>query len=209
MKIMQKKIAINNQFPNDRLQKELIAGRYLVRFFIFGFLLVFISCGEDRIAEYSLRYDGDNSNAPLLAPDTYEAAARFPASIMNDYTGKKLTQVSYYMASSPLQTSLRIYEGGTANMPGQLVYDAELTGNITQNAFNAHVLSQPLDITGDDLWLSIRFRINRQLQTIGCDPGPAAANGDWLFQLSDNQWIPYNERTPVDINWNIRGVVED
>ena len=170
--------------------------------------LVFVQCKkDDRQLESTLQYDGPNVNAPLLQEGTYEAAARFPASITNDYVGQKLTQVSYYMASIPLQTSLRIYSGGTENSPGTMVYEASLTGNVAQNDFNAHVLSTPLEITGEDLWLSIRFRTNRELQTIGCDPGPAVENGDWLYQESDGRWLPYSQRTSVSVNWNIRGVV--
>ncbi len=181
-----------------------------VIYLITGIILLFIQCkNDDRSLESVLRYDGENFNAPLLQEDIYEAAARFPASITDDYVGQELTQVSYYMASIPLQTSLRIYSGGTENSPGTIVYEADLTGNISQNSFNAHVLTTPLEITGEDLWLSIRFRNNRTLQMIGCDPGPAVSNGDWLYQESDEQWIPFSQRTPESINWNIRGILTE
>lgn len=175
--------------------------------FFLGLILITISCGEDRTTEFTLRHDGENESAPLLDPDIYEAAARFPASVTSDFTGLNLTEVSYYVAATPLQTSLKIYEGGTTNVPGQVIYEAQLTGNITQNTFNTHVLSQPIEMTGADLWISIRFRLNRQLQTIGCDPGPAVTDGDWLYQESDGQWIPLSQRTAININWNIRGIL--
>lgn len=176
---------------------------------LFGLMLLFAACGDDeRTVESSLRYDGDNVTAPLLPPDTYETAARFPANVTNGYTGQKLTQVSYYVAETPLQTTLRIYSGGTSSTPGQIVYEATLTGTITQNAFNAHVLSTPLDITGEDLWLSIRFRLNRGVQSIGCDAGPGDVNGDWMYQESTGEWTSFNAFSGGEsINWNIRGVV--
>ena len=172
-------------------------------------MLLLAACGGDeRSLETSLRYDGDNFNAPLLNPDTYETAARFPANITRDYVGQKLTQVSYYMAATPLQTTLKIYSGGTSSAPGQVVYEATLTGTITNNAFNAHVLSEPLEITGEDLWLSVRFRLNRGLQTIGCDQGPRDDNGDLMYQESTGEWTTFNDFTGGEsINWNIRGVV--
>ncbi|MEM6320424.1 MAG: hypothetical protein AAF960_22330 [Bacteroidota bacterium] len=176
--------------------------------FIVALFVLFTACGEDDSTEISLRYDGPNQTAPLLQGDTYEAAARFPATITRDYIGQRLTQVSYYMTGIPLQTSLKIYSGGTEDMPGQVVYEASLTGSITQNSFNEHTLSTPLGITGEDLWISIRFRQNRTLQTIGCDPGPTVTNGDWLFRESDGRWLPFSQRTPESINWNIRGIVE-
>ena len=180
-----------------------------INILLFGLMLLLAACGGDeRSLETSLRYDGDNFNAPLLPPDTYETAARFPANITSDYIGQTLTQVSYFMVASPLQTTLKIYSGGTSSVPGQVVYEATLTGMITQNAFNAHVLSTPLEITGDDLWLSIRFRLNRGLQTIGCDQGPRDNNGDLMYQESTGTWTNFNDFTDGEsINWNIRGVV--
>jgi len=176
---------------------------------LFGLMLLLAACGEDeRSIENSLRYDGDNLTAPTLPADTYETAARFPASITNNFVGQQLTQVSYFVAETPLQTNLIIYSGGTSSAPGQVVYEATLTGTITQNAFNAHVLSTPLDITGEDLWLSIRFRLNRQVQAIGCDAGPGDVNGDWMYLESTNEWTTFNAFSGGEsINWNIRGVV--
>jgi len=176
---------------------------------LFGLVLLLAACGDDeRTVENVLRYDGDNFNAPLLSPGTYELAARFPANITRDFVGQNLTQVSYYVATNPLQTTLKIYSGGNSSAPGQVVYEATLTGTITQNSFNAHVLSEPLEITGEDLWLSIRFRINRGLQTIGCDEGPGDVNGDFMYQESTGEWTTFNAFTGGEsINWNIRGVV--
>lgn len=181
-----------------------------INILLFGLMLLLAACGDDeRTVDGSLRYDGDNVTAPTLPPDTYEAAARFPANFTNDYVGKNLTQISYYMAEKPLQTSLKIYSGGSSSAPGQVVYEATLTGTITQNAFNAHVLSTPLEITGEALWVSIRFRLNRGLQSIGCDAGPGDVNGDWMYQESTNEWTSFNEFSGGEsINWNIRGVVE-
>ena len=180
-----------------------------INILILGLAILFATCGGDeRNVESSLRYDSDNVTAPILPPDTYETAARFPENVTRDYVGKNLTQISYYIAETPLQTTLKIYSGGTSNAPGQVVYEATLTGTITQNAFNAHVLSTPLEITGEDLWVSIRFRLNRGLQSIGCDAGPGDVNGDWMYQESTNEWTSFNAFSGGEsINWNIRGVV--
>lgn len=182
-----------------------------IAFLFFGITLLFAACKSDRDLETTLRYDGSNDNAPLLQPDTYEAAARFPASVTADYVGKQITQVSFYMATTPLQTKVKIYSGGTSDAPGDLVYEEDVTGNVTQNSFNALVLANPIDITGEDLWIAIGFRLNRGLQTIGCDAGPGVDDGDWLFQESDGLWTPFINRTnnAVDINWNIRAVVSE
>jgi hypothetical protein len=50
---------------------------------------------------------------------------------------------------------------------------------------------------------------NDVLQSIGCDAGPAAPDGDWLYQDSDQEWQTFRQRTGESINWNIRGKVTD
>lgn len=173
-------------------------------------LLLSTACKDDsRDLEVALRYDGDNFNAPLLEADLYEAAARFPASVTGNYTGRNLTEVEYYMAGTPQQTILRVYGPGTDDEPGTILYESALSGDISQNSFNTHVLDTPVAITGEELWISIRFRNNRTLQTIGCDPGPRVPNGDFLYQESDGRWLSFAQRTGESINWNIRGVVTE
>jgi hypothetical protein len=52
--------------------------------------------------------------------------------------------------------------------------------------------------------------LNNEDATIGCDAGPAVANGDWIVSSVDNDWKTYRDFTnaTVSINWNIRGQVE-
>jgi len=178
-----------------------------ISFLLLGLVILFSACKDDRSVDAALRLDGDNQTAPTLPVDTYEAAARFSERIVNPYIGQNLTEVSYYMVGTPQQTTLKIYSGGDAQ-PENVVYEASLTGTITENSFNSHVLSEPLPITGEPLWISIKIRQNRTLQTIGCDAGPNTAGGDWLYQESDGRWLTFQQRTSTEsINWNIRGFV--
>ncbi len=180
-----------------------------ISFLLFGLVLLFSACKKDRTEDAALRLDGANETSPLLPVDTYEAAARFSESVVSPFIGQNLTEVSYYMANTPQQTTLKIYSGGTATEPGQVVYESSLTGSITQNSFNSHVLSEPLAITGDPLWISIKMRQNRTLQTIGCDAGPGTDGGAWLYQESDGRWLTFEQRSTESINWNIRGFVSE
>jgi len=180
-----------------------------ISFLLFGLVVLFTACKKDRAEDNAVfRLDGDNQTSPLLPNDTYEAAARFTESVTGQYIGRNLTEVSYYMAGTPQQTTLIIYSGGT-DEPGSVIYQASLTGNISQNSFNSHVLTEPLPITGEPLWISIKMRQNRTLQTIGCDAGPNSAGGDWLYQESDGRWLTFGQRTGESINWNIRGFVSE
>jgi len=195
----------------ERLLLNSITSKYIMKkisFLLLALVVLFTACGDDRNEGAALRLDGDNLSAPLLTADTYEAAARFSAAETGQFVGQNLTEVSYFIAGTPQQTTLIIYSGGT-NEPEQVVYEASLTGTITQNSFNNHVLAEPLAITGEPLWISIKIRQNRTLQTIGCDAGPTSIGGDWLFQESDGQWLTFGQRNGESINWNIRGFVAE
>ena len=181
--------------------------------YLFLALTIFLgSCGDDdgRDLEFSLSHDGDNDNSPILPEDTYEAASQFSANQMAAFQGQRLTEVGYYMYNAPLSTTLKIYgPGEEANRPGEVLYEGRLTGSITNDAWSIHTLSTPVPITGEELWISIRMQHNRDLQSIGCDRGPAASGGDWLFQESDGVWRSFRQRTGENINWNIRGIVAE
>ena len=155
-----------------------------------------------------LSLDGDNLSAPELPGGTFEGAARFDASAMAAHTGKKLVSVQYYLQDLPRFCEIRVYEGTQDTIPRTLVYDANVTVGRDANAWNIHTLSPALDLTGDDLWIAVRFQHNNPQRTLGCDPGPANADGDWTWDEIDSRWLPLRERSTLDINWNIRGVVE-
>lgn len=179
-----------------------------ITYLLFAVALFLVACGkEERTAQFTLNHDGDNANAPILPEDIYEAAAQFSASQVAPYAGQQLTGVEVYMNDSPLSTSIKIYDAGDGNSPGDLLYEGDLTGNIKTDDWTTHILSQPLTLTGEELWISVRLRHARNTQSIGCDEGPSATGGDWLYQESDKVWRPFEVRYGEDINWNIRGVV--
>jgi len=71
-----------------------------------------------------------------------------------------------------------------------------------------HTLAQPVRLTSNEVWISLEFSHPARQATIGCDPGPAVQDGDWLFATSDGQWQTLRQRTTISINWNIRGVLQ-
>jgi len=178
-------------------------------------VLVSTGCPSSNIVlntppqQFELRHDGDNATAPNLPPDTYEAAARFTAAQTASLTGGQLIEVQFYIFLVPASARVKIYDAGTSTSPGALIYSADVTGQITQTAFSTHTLSTPVAIGGGDLWIAIEFTHAAPQRVIGCDPGPAVADGDWLYSTLDGMWRPFNQRFPISVNWNIRGIVED
>jgi len=178
--------------------------------FIVVLMASFSSCKKDeddkRIVQ--LNHDGANVTAPNFPANTYEGAARFPASTMVEYAGGELTEVEFYILDVPNATKLKIYTGSSSTSPANEVYTATLTGSIDGGGWNTHVLTDPLTIDGEDLWLSIEFTHSDTKQVLGCDIGPANSNGDHFYDPAVGYWQKLSLSSAVNINWNIRGKVE-
>ena len=182
-----------------------------ITYLVLAIAVLFTACNkdDDRVAETLLNHDGDNSTSPNLPEDIYEAAAQFTIAETTPFIGQKLSEVSFYMYEPPLSTTLIIY-GGDGNQPGEVLYEQALTGSLTANDWNSHVLATPIDITGGGLWISLRLRHAKTQQSIGCDAGPTSGAGDWLFQESDGVWRTFRQRAAGEsINWNIRGILTE
>jgi len=69
-----------------------------------------------------------------------------------------------------------------------------------------------LILSGNDLWISIEAAHIQTIRSVGCDTGPAVSNGDWIYASAVGEWQTFRDYTtntgnPVNINWNIRGIV--
>lgn len=181
-------------------------------FFLLLGLLSFAACkDEDTTIDADLHYDGQNVSAPFLDAGIWEAAARFPASVMNEFQGKNLEEVEFFILERPDACAIHIYGEGDSDEAGTLLYSENVSSSIDANSWNRHTLSTPLMISGDDLWISVVVTHNSVLASVGCDEGPAELNGDWAYSHNDGQWRTLNLRSnqQIDINWNIRGHVSE
>lgn len=178
--------------------------------------LLFSSCEPDNISEepeivsplVALNYDDRNQDSPSLPAGNYEAAIRIPATDLSDLQGGELIEIYYYIREKPSSATVKVYKKSDSNSPVEQVYSAATTSEVKANSWNKHILSTPVEITGDDLWLSVKLGHTENTRSIGCDPGPAVENGDWLFDDADSEWLPLSDRSAISINWNIRGVVK-
>ena len=169
---------------------------------------------DDDFVDNALQYDGDNQNAPVFEVGTSIAAAYFPTSYVSNYTGKKIEKIEFYIRDVPAETIIRVQKDGS-NAPGEILYELDVTNDVNGNSWNQIVFTNSADfieLTGDAIWLTLEVKHNNpNEQSVGCDSGPANANGDWIFSDTDNEWKTYRNRTnnAVDINWNIRAVLID
>ncbi len=173
-------------------------------------IIATMGCKKDNEESFAFSHDGPNLTGPLLEVGYHEAAARFTSNETNAYAGKQLTSISFFMGVVPQKVEVIIYGEGSDSSPGAELYRANVTAGIQVPDWNEHIFSTPIDITGDDLWLSIGLTHDQRTQSIGCDAGPKVAGGDWLFHLADNKWDPFSVWIPGEsVNWNIRGKVSE
>ena len=170
-------------------------------------LLIF-SCSDDDETNL-LSFDTANITGPFLEAATWEAAARFTPAETSEFTGLRLTQVEYFIGNDVPEATIIVYGPGINNEPGAILYQANIENSIAAGVWNDHRIATPIDITGQEIWISFRLLHDFGQSSIGCDAGPANPNGDWLFSSIDNQWITFSDRTGESVNWNIRGVVEE
>jgi hypothetical protein len=157
----------------------------------------------------ALSYDGANQTAPLLPGGvTYEAAIRIPQADLGTTTAGVLETVYLYIQDVPESGTLLVYSKSTNETPDELLYSSVISADLKENSWNTHTLTREVVIPDQDIWIAFRFSHAFDQQTIGCDAGPGSPEGDWLYESSDNSWIPLKQRSPgVNINWNIRAAV--
>jgi hypothetical protein len=76
--------------------------------------------------------------------------------------------------------------------------------------WSEHTLDTPVDVSGEDLWISVGVTHAAFQQSLGCDAGNSyTGEGDWLFKSTDGQWQTFANRTGDRVNWNIRGKISE
>lgn len=153
-----------------------------------------------------LHHDTYNVDAPEMLPGTYEMGARFSGSKLQQVMGGKLVQIQYYMMEKPISAQLRVYGEGS-NAPSELLYSEDVLSEIERNKWNVHHIPDSVVIESEELWITLFYTVSAEMKYLGCDPGPANPQGDWMWASVDQEWNRFENRSGSSINWNIRGVV--
>ena len=74
--------------------------------------LMFFSCKKDD-PTIELRYDDDNFSAPALPIGTFDVGQRYTSSIVDNYVGRTLDEVDFYIQDKPLDCEILVYGEGT------------------------------------------------------------------------------------------------
>ncbi len=155
-----------------------------------------------------LRWDDGTNYTSVYwnsAPIDVKVGARFPAGTTTPYAGMELTSVEIFISdASATNCSLRIYGHGSSTTPGPLIHTQPFTPVAT--SWNTLVLTDPVLITGEDLWITYNFTQIDLVGTPGCDDGPQNPNGD--FVSTGVGWSHLGEvgsGSGLFPNWNIAG----
>ncbi len=178
---------------------------------LFSLSILLASCqDEPTIIDAELHLDGVNNTAPSFDPMIYTCAARFSAGITAEHFGKDLEEVEFFFIELPEQVKVQVFAQGTPTEPGAMLYEADVSANITPNGWNRHTLTSPVQVIGQDLWIALECSQNSRKQTVGCDVGPAVSGGDMIFTEANNRWETFRDLTGSEsINWNIRGQLSE
>lgn len=174
-------------------------------------LLIMTSCGDDEEPSSGngteiLQLDGDNFTAPTFGAGFYEFAVRFTNNELSPFVGESITEVSFYLYEMPSFMNVTFSPDLTFSEPAAIAYEQEVT-NASTNSWNTIKLDTPYPVDGSAIWIGIQVDLTDVQQTVGCDQGPARANGDWLYDDNDRNWDTFRNRIGESVNWNIRATV--
>ena len=187
-------------------------------------LTVLISCQKDdpvitpEVLPNTLHFDRGNQSAPVFAQGVSYAGARFSSTEVDrlGHTGKSISSVQYFIAEIPDHVKLLIFANNSLRRgePGELIYQYEFTsGDLSGDAWNEHTLGSTMPIPLEGVWIVFEVDAgDRNLAILGCDPGPRHSEGDIYGLFGDDSpgWFSFYEfsNQTVDINWNIRALVQ-
>ena len=179
---------------------------------IFAFFFALLSLGackkDDDTDINLLSYDGPNASAPELVAGTHVLAVRFPGSDLQSRIGKKLVEIEAFVDVGATSYKAVVFGPGTATAPGPMLREVDFTSSVNTRKW-AIVKLDPLEITGEDLWIGVKVVHDQTAQTIGCDSGPRKDNGDWIWDNIGQIWQTFLAKTGTEsVNWNIRGHLE-
>jgi hypothetical protein len=132
------------------------------------------------------------------------------------FFGRDLLQVEYYVQQSPEALGLLVFEVNPEDslVPGTLLYRHDLDARaLRTSAWNRHILDMPIPLPASGFWIAFEVQVGDQnLAVLGCDPGPQIPDGNRYGVLGDDNpgWVTFYDfsNQSVDINWNIRAVID-
>jgi len=157
-----------------------------------------------------ISYSGDQSDAiGTNNVADFDVAQRYsPFDFYNlGITDGALTKIDFFPYYQACEYSVRVWVGGDASAPGEMVVD-QVVSSFTNQSWNEIVLNTPVPInTSQELWIGIRCNTTGG-RPAACDAGPAI-NGKGNMMYWQGAWTTLSAINPaLNYNWCIKGYVD-
>ena len=151
------------------------------------------------------RAGGLGSNASSL---DFIVAIRYPAGDLMTQNGSKLTKVRFMPGNINSTYSIRVWKGGNALAPGELLIDQPVRA-VQANVWQEVVLVPAINLDiYEELWIGVRcISTSGQFPASYDNTAAVVGKGDMLY--INNQWQHASGAVAgFDSNWCIEGVLE-
>jgi len=162
--------------------------------------------GESQWITYSGEQDdaiGTNNVADFDVAQRFTPSDFYRLGIMEG----ALTKVDFFPYYQDCEYFIRVWVGGNASAPGELVVD-QLVTSFTNQTWNEITLTTPVQInTSQELWIGIRYNTTGG-RPAACDAGPAIeGRGNMIYWLG--AWTTLTAVNPLlNYNWCVKGYVD-
>jgi len=148
----------------------------------------------------------NNLGTSEASADEMIAAVRFEPQDISQYNNMYLTKVKFWPHAPNCEYSIRVWQGGNQNAPGNQLLDQPVFG-IVIDQWNEVSLNVPVQIDAtQELWFGIHYSTSAGYPA-GTDAGPAI-NYKGNMMWWDGEWTTLlNLSATQDRNWNIQGFV--
>jgi len=135
----------------------------------------------------------------------FDVAHRYDATDILPHVGGTLAAVKFAPMYANAVYTVKIWTGGTATVPGTLVH-SQVAQNPVINDWTNVILSNPVPITGDQIWIGYNVNTQGGLPA-GCDMGPQV-EGKGNMMYINNAWTTLSQvNAELTYNWQIQGLV--
>ncbi len=145
-------------------------------------------------------------------PYTREIAIQLPESQYASATmGMSITKAAFYVHPEYKSTDntyiFRVYGQGTFGKPGAMLAEQTIVTDVLDQWIEVE-FPTPVDMTGEEMWVTCQMEQGAGEYTLSCDAGPATGYADWC-RTPTSEWSRICVANPqLDFNWMLKATAE-
>lgn len=161
---------------------------------------------ENPEIQYTLKYDkGQFTAIGLSSGSAITYATYYPGEMLAHLNGMQIVSVDVYIQDVATTSAIVVYGQKNQNEQGETILEQPFTP--VPESWNTIVLSRPVDITDQDLWIGAKFTgISEGTYQVGTDEGPAVIGFGDIVNVGGSKWWSLAD-LGMSSNLNIRANV--